>query len=258
MKRPSTAPLSLAPLSLASALALAPALMLIAGCSEKSDAPAAKSETVAAVAAPAGKAWRDEVVATPEGGVRMGNPDAPLKLIEYGSLSCPHCAKLAQDGFAKLSEEYVASGRLSYEFRSFVIHPQDVPLTLLARCGSLTAFFPLIDQIYTNYDAVHSTVDDPAVQQKANAALQGPPEQRMIGLADALGFTGFFAERGVSADKARACLADMTRVKEIGDYAQKWSADGIDSTPTLILNGAKLDATTWQALDTALREAGAG
>ncbi len=138
-----------------------------------------------------------------------------------------------------------------------MIHPQDLPLTLLVRCGSLDTFFPLAEQIYSNFDAMQTPLEDPAVQQRANAALQGPPQQRLVGLADALKYTEFFAARGIATDKARACLADGAKAKQVSDWAQKYSTDGINSTPTLVLNGAKLATADWPDLDAALKAAGA-
>jgi protein-disulfide isomerase len=236
---------------------LALAILALAACNKSSDSPTSGA-AIKAIAPPAGTAWADKVEATADGGVRMGNPDAPIKLVEYGSLSCPHCAKLAQDGFAKLTGDYVASGRVSYEFRSFVIHPaQDMPLTLLAKCGPLETFFPLIEQIYRNFDAMEQPLQDPAVQQKANAAAQGPAEQRLTGLSDALGFTQFFSARGLSIDKQHACLTDNAKVKDLDALTQKYSGEGIESTPTLLVNGEKLGTTDWADLDNALKAAGA-
>jgi hypothetical protein len=145
---------------------------------------------------------------------------------------------------------------MSYEFRSYAIHPQDIPLTLLAQCGSLATFFPMIEQVYANFDAMQQPLSDPAVQQRANAALQGPPAQRLTGLSDALKYTEFFSARGVATEKAHACLANEANAQKIADLAQKYSKDGIDSTPTLIVNGEKLGTTDWADLDTALKNAG--
>ncbi|MBO9670999.1 MAG: thioredoxin domain-containing protein [Sphingobium sp.] len=234
------------------------ATMALAGCSKSDDtSPGASTEAVKPVAPPAGTSWTDKVVATPEGGVRMGNPDAPIKMIEYGSLSCPHCAKLAQDGFEKLMKDYVGSGRVSLEFRSFIIHPQDTPLTLLVKCGPTESFFPLVEQIYANFDAMQEPLNDPAVAQRANAALQGPGEQRMIGLADALKYTEFFSARGLTVDKAHACLADAGKVKELADLTQKYSNDGINQTPTVLVNGNQLEKADWADIEIALKQAGA-
>lgn len=237
---------------------LALAIFALAACNKSDSGPTPTSgEAIKAIAPPAGTAWADRLEATPEGGVRMGNPDAPIKLIEYGSLSCPHCAKLAQDGFEKITGQYVASGRVNYEFRSVVIHPQDVSLTLLAKCGPVETFFPLVDQVYRNFDAMEAPLSDPAVQQKANAAIQGPGPQRQIGLADALKYTEFFSSRGLTVEKAHACLADSTKLKQIEEQNQKFVADGVESTPTLIVNGEKLGTTDWADLDKALQTAGA-
>jgi len=234
--------------------------LALAACNKSGDAAdgaAPSGKALPTVAAPAGKAWSEVVEETPEGGVRMGNPDAPIKLIEYGSLSCPHCAKLSQEGAEKLTQQYVGSGRVSWEFRSFAIHPQDIPLTVLVRCASKDAFFPLVDQIYVNFDAMNKPLEDQAVLQRAQAAMQLPPAQRFGAFADAIGYTQFFAQRGVAADQAKACLADTAKAQQVADLAQKYGAEGIDSTPTLLVNGSKLNVGEWAGLETALQNAGA-
>ena len=72
-----------------------PLALGLAACKKSDSTGSSSGDPVAAVAPPAGKAWTDVVKATPEGGMVMGNPAAPIKLVEYGSLSCPHCAKFA-------------------------------------------------------------------------------------------------------------------------------------------------------------------
>jgi protein-disulfide isomerase len=239
-------------------LALAPLALALTACGSGDDsAGLTKGEAIAKIAPPAGKAWADVIEETPDGGMRMGNPEAPIKLVEYGSLSCPGCAKLAQDGFAALSTNYVASGRVSFEFRSFAIHPQDVPLTVLVRCSSKEAFFPLVEQIYTNFDAINAPYNDQATMERAQATMQLAPEQRWSAFAETVGYTQFFAQRGVAVDQARACLADLPKAKQVADYAQKYSADGVTGTPTLMINGTKLEDSSWKALEVALQNAGA-
>jgi protein-disulfide isomerase len=227
--------------------ALAPLALALAAC----------GDAIAKIAPPAGKAWTDVVEETADGGMRMGNPEAPIKLVEYGSLSCPGCAKLAQEGFAPLVSNYVASGRVSFEFRSFAIHPQDVPLTVLVRCSSKEAFFPLVEQIYANFDAMNAPYQDEATMQAAQAAMALAPEKRWTAFADAVGYSQFFAQRGVALDQAKACLADLPKAKAVADFAQKYGAEGINGTPTLKINGSKLDDSTWKALEVALQNAGA-
>ena len=217
---------------------------------------AASGAPAASVAPPAGKMWSDVVVATPDGGMQMGNPNAPIKLVEYGSLSCPHCAKLAQEGMQTLIDKYVNSGRVSYEFRSYAIHGViDIPLTVLVRCDSPDAFFPLVEQIYANQDALINRAEAGNDQAKAAANLTGG--QRWVALGRAFGLTDFFAARGLPVAKANACLAKGDDAQKVADEAAKWSSAGIDSTPTLVINGSKTDIRTWAELEPALQRAGA-
>ena len=241
------------------ALAASAALALVS-CGSKTDTAPAAAPTggpVASVAAPAGQMWSDVVSATPDGGMRMGNPNAPIKLVEYGSLSCPHCAKLANEGMRTLVDKYVNSGRVSYEFRSFPIHGIiDVPMTVMVRCAAPAAFFPLVEQIYANQEAMMTRAEQGNPQ--AQAASQLPPAQRFPALADAFGLTDWFAARGLAKDQAHACLADTSAAEKVAKEGQKWSDDGVNSTPTLVLNGSILEnVATWAELEPALQNAGA-
>ena len=238
----------------------ASAVLALAACGSKGDTTAdapPKGGPIAPIAAPAGQMWSDVVAATADGGMRMGNPNAPIKLVEYGSLSCPHCAKLANDSRKPLIDNYVNSGRVSYEFRSFPIHGIiDVPLTIMVRCADPAAFFPLVEQIYANQEALMTRAE--AGNTQAQAASQLPAAQRFPALADAFGLTDWFAARGLSKDQAHMCLADPAAAEKVAKEGQKWSEDGINSTPTLALNGSILkDVYEWYQLEPVLQNAGA-
>ena len=86
-------------------LALAP--LMLAACDDAATADgAASGEPLPAIAAPAGTQWADTVAVTPEGGYRIGNPDAPLKLVEYASHTCGHCADFSKTGKQPLKDKY--------------------------------------------------------------------------------------------------------------------------------------------------------
>lgn len=238
----------------------APLALALVACGSKNE-PAGGAPTgapIAAVQPPAGQMWSDVVSATPEGGMRMGNPDAPLKLVEYGSLSCPHCAKLANEGMDTLENKYVDSGRVSYEFRSYIIHGSiDVALTMLANCGDPSTFFPLVEQIYATQNEWIARAEQGGAAAQAAANL--PPDQRFPALADAYGLTDWFAARGISKDQAHACLAKPDQAEAIAKRTQQWYQDqGINETPTLFLNGNKLEnVAEWDQLEPVLQNAGA-
>lgn len=238
----------------------APLALALAACGSKDDttpAAAPSGAPVAAVTAPAGQMWSDVVSATADDGMLMGNPNAPLKLVEYGSLSCPHCAKLANEGMKTLVDKYVNSGRVSYEFRSFPIHGIiDIPATVLVRCADKAAFFPLVEQLYATQDQWIAQAEKG--NDQAQAASNLPANQRWVALADAFGLTDWFAARGVSKDQAHSCLANADAAQKVAQDGQQWGDQGIDSTPTLFLNGKKLENVfEWPQLEATLQNAGA-
>ena len=242
------------------ALAAAPLALGLAACKKDAGAGAAPAGSpVAKIAAPAGQKWEDMVTPTATGGMIAGNPAAPIKLVEYGSLSCPHCARFAAEAMAPLMSEFVSTGRVSYEYRSFLIHPQDLPLTMLVRCAPKESFFPLVEQVYANYDNFAKMLEDPAVRKTAEASATLPPGQRLPPLADALGFTSFFAARGVSVDRAHACLANTQNATTVSNSFKTFADAGINQTPTLVINGLQIAAeqSEWPKIADALRAAGA-
>lgn len=240
-------------------IALASALIL-AGCGggESGDnitAPAAAP--VAGAPAPAGTQWVDKVEQTAEGGFRMGNPDAPIKLIEYGSRTCSHCAAFATTGMEGL-KGYVASGKVSYEFRDFLLNPIDLGAALLGQCSGPGPFFAILEQMYAQQHEILKnapTAQDPFAKQVEAM----PAQQRTAAIADKFGYLAFVQERGVPEAQARACLADQAKtaalVKSNEDAAKQYNIPG---TPTFILNGKVLENTgTWPQVEAALKQAGA-
>jgi protein-disulfide isomerase len=236
-------------------IALATASLLTA-CNKPAEAP--KPEAPAATTStPAGTNWVETVSETSDHGMLMGNPDAPVKLIEYGALSCPHCATFSRESREKL-KNYIASGKVSYEFRTFLIHPQDVPASLLARCNGAGPFFPISEQMFdaqNDWLAKSSTI----TQEEQAAWGSMTPNQVATAMADKLGLVDFVRQRGIGADKAKACLADPAGVKALENIS-KVATDQfqISSTPSFIINGQLLkDTNSWDVLEPQLKAAGA-
>lgn len=240
-------------LTLAAPLALA----LTACSSEESATAGAGGEPVAEVAPPTGTTWSQTVTRTDKGGWLVGNPDAPIKLVEYGSLTCPTCARFAEEGSRPLMEQYVDSGRVSFELRSAVIHGVvDLVLTRMLECAPMTAVIPLADQVWANLGALQNTYL--AQQDAMNNALQLPENQRFVALAQVAGFTEFFAARGISSDQAQACLSDFPAMMRLAEVTQSAAQeDNVTGTPTFLLNGQKIDALRWAEVEGALQRAGA-
>ncbi len=217
------------------------------------DAAPARKAAPARRAAPA-RDWTRNVVMTADGGFRMGNPAARVKLVEYGSLTCPHCAHFAEEGDAALGA-YVRRGTVSYEFRNYVLNGIDVTATLLARCSGPAGFFPMTHRLYaTQKQWVGRISGLSEAQKEALRAL--PDRQRLARLAEAGGLTQIAALHGVSAARANQCLTDqagMDRLNRIGEAA---SALGVTGTPTFFINGVQAQVNTWPDIEPLLRQAG--
>jgi protein-disulfide isomerase len=235
--------------------------MALASCGGGEDAgnntAAAPAAPVAGVSAPSGTQWVDTVVKTPEGGFRMGNPDAAIKLIEYGSRTCGHCANFAITGMEPL-KAYIATGKVSFEFRDFLLNQIDVGAALAGQCAGPATFFPILDQMFAEQQTLMSNgpkQGDPFIQQVEAM----PPQQRVAAVAEKFGYLAFVQQRGVPEAQARACLADQAATEALVKAAETGQKEyNISGTPTFILNGKVLENTgTWPQVETALKAAGA-
>ncbi|WP_404479867.1 thioredoxin domain-containing protein [Novosphingobium sp. BL-52-GroH] len=239
-------------------LVAAPLALGLAACGKKDETASPTSgEPIAKIAAPAGKSWADTVEKTADGGYRIGNPEAPIKLIEYGALSCSHCAEFAKESFTKLRDDYVASGRVSYELRYFMLNVFDVPASLLATCGSTEAVIPLSEQFWAWQPTMFQNMQN--ADKAKLTALESLPKEKQIGaVAEVSGMTEFFASRGIARDQANACLADTAKAKTLADQTQKGTDEfNISGTPTFIINGNNVGSMAWKELEAKLQQAGA-
>ena len=226
-----------------------PALALILASLAAAGPAAAQPRRPAAAAAD----WSRTVVATPEGGFRMGNPNARVKLVEYGSLTCGHCAAFARQGMAPLVGGYVKSGKVSYEYRNFILNGLDVAATLVARCGGAARFFPVADKLYATQPQWMGRLSAMTAAQKAQ--LNALPENQRLGrLAETVGLTGLAAQHGIAPAAAKRCLADQAALDRLARMAEAAGAQGVQGTPTFFLNGSNIGTHTWATLEPILRE----
>lgn len=235
----------------------APLALGLAACGSDAGSEAAlEAEPVAAVPAPAGQEWSEVTTVTDFDGYQIGNPDAPIKLIEYGSLTCGACANFTQTGFEQLREKYINTGKVSFELRNQVHNGIDLVLARLVRCSGPEAMVPLSEQVWMNFDAVLGGAQQNGAALERAMAL--PEEQRFAAAAEAAGLLDFFAARGLSRDQARTCLADTASVKAIADRSDQQSEElDVAGTPTFFVNGQKVEANSWDALEPILQRAGA-
>lgn len=239
-------------------LACAVALIAIAGCdAKKGDAATNAPVDAKPVPPPKGGDWSTIVTATPEGGFRMGNPNAALKLIEYGSLTCPHCREFDEQGAEKLIADYVKTGQLSWEFRNYVRDAFDLTASLVARCNGAKTFFPMSRALYKDQmvwiGKVQATPPE-QIEQLQNL----PPNQQFVELGKVAGLQDWAAARGLPVAKTNQCLGDENAVNQLVQMTSDVTSQYPDfqGTPSFVLNGKLLDKTaTWGALEPQIRAA---
>jgi protein-disulfide isomerase len=238
-------------------LAVFASALSLSACGGGETGAAPSGDKLPKVAAPAGKAWSDSVIKTPEGGYKMGNADAKLQLVEYGAITCPGCAQFSVQSTEEL-KAMVDSGVVAFEYRPYLVHGiQDIPGFLLAQCNGPEAYFGLIDQLYANQSEWLGKLQ--TVKQEEYAAVQAqPPAAQITFLADKMGLVEFVKARGVSEDAAKICLADAKELDAMVKQTEKASKDeDVSGTPALFLNGKRFETGSWKEVKVALKNAGA-
>ena len=239
-------------------LACAMAVIAVAGCNSKQgDAATNATAKVAQVAPPKGGDWTQVVNPTPQGGFVMGNPNAKVKLAEYGSLTCPHCRAFDEEGVPSLIGKYVKTGQVSWEFRNYVRDAFDLTASLIARCNGAKSFFPLTRAFYKDQSVWVAKIQ--ATPPNQLEQLQNlPPERQFLELAKVAGFPEWAAMRGVPVAKSTQCLTDQNKVNQLVQMTSDATTTYPDfqGTPTFIINGTMLDKTaTWDTLEPQLKSA---
>jgi protein-disulfide isomerase len=224
--------------------AVAAAALAFAGAAGAHAAPASNA---------AQRDWARIVVATPEGGFRMGNPAAATKVVEYVSLSCGHCREFAEAGAPALVRDHVASGRLSFEIRPFPLDPVAEIGAQINRCAAPAQAFALNDAILAAQPQWFARIEalTQAEATELNSLSAPALRQRVTSL---LGFDAIAARHGIDAPALTRCLADDAGAARVAQIKAAAEAIGVGGTPTFLINGAVAQHVhNWTALQARLR-----
>lgn len=207
-------------------------------------------------AKPAAKAaaanWARTYSVTSDGGFRVGNPKAKVAIVEYGSLVCPHCRHFAQTAVKPLMDQYVRTGKASYEFRPLILSGIDIAAQLVARCGGPSTFFPIADQLYATQPTWLGRVSE-----EQNQRIAGLPDDQMyLAFAKATGIVPIAAARGVAPARADKCLRDGNAALRLAEMAKVAQDLGVNGTPTFFINGKRAEVYDWASLKPYLAPAG--
>ena len=182
------------------------------------------------------------VTLTPEGTHLLGDPAAKLRLTEYISYTCPHCAHFHEESDATLRTTFMATGKGSIEIFPYVRNPIDMAAALLVECGGPTHFVRLHDTFLntqTQWMAKLATTSDAQHQRWEN----GPMGGRMRAMASDLGFYQIMENNGFDRAQADRCLTDEAAMKRLAAQTQAATTAGVEATPSFAINGVILTGT---------------
>lgn len=146
----------------------------------------------------------------------LGKEDAPVTVIEYASLTCPHCAKFYGSVMRPFKEQFIDTGKVRFIYRPFPLNAIDLGAYTIAQCRGKDAFLPMVDLLFA--------------RQEKWAFVEKP--------FDALLAT--VKEAGFTQDSAVACLKNTAisdGLKATGDHAEEKL--GVTGTPTFFINGKR-------------------
>jgi protein-disulfide isomerase len=149
----------------------------------------------------------------------LGSPDAKVKMVEYASFTCPHCADFHAQNFARLKADYIDTGKVQFTLREVYFDRYGLWAAMVARCGGDMKYFFI-------HDVLFDTQREWAGSDDANVVVENLKKiARTAGMEDAT---------------VDACLKDTAMAEAlVARFQANMEADGVEGTPTIFINGTK-------------------
>ncbi len=164
----------------------------------------------------------------------IGATDAKVRVIEYASITCPHCASFHKQVWPQLRTNYIDTGKIRFVFREFPTPPQEVALAgfQVARCaaaGNAERYFAVIEVLFEQQEAIFAAMGKNAVREE------------LLRIAQAA---------GVSPEAFEQCISDPEAAKRVTATVAKAQKLKVDGTPSIFINGEKqgTDALSYEGL----------
>ncbi|HTO32977.1 MAG TPA: DsbA family protein [Pararhizobium sp.] len=146
----------------------------------------------------------------------IGKADAKVTIVEYMSMTCPHCARFHNETFDAIKAKYVDGGQVRFVVREFPFDPRAAAAFMLARCAPEGQYFPMVSMLFK--------------QQETWAAAQNGRDA-LLQMSKLAGFT---------QESFEACLTNQKLLDDVNATMQKGGKDyGVAATPTFFINGKK-------------------
>ncbi len=146
----------------------------------------------------------------------LGNADAPVTIVEYASMTCPHCKNFHEGTLKELKEKYIETGKVKLIFREFPLDNRAVAAAMLARCAPADKYFPMLDILFA---------------QQSEWSRAKDPRPILFNISKLAGF---------SKETFEACIANAEIFKGIKEMrARGGDKFKVNATPTLFVGGVK-------------------
>lgn len=167
-----------------------------------------------------GQQQPDPASVTPDDDPALGDPDAPVTIIEFSDFQCPYCRQFEQQAFPQIKSEYIDTGKVRLVFRDFPltqIHPNALPAAIAAECAhNQDAFWPMHNRLFAN--------------QSEWGQSSNPNEV----------FVGYATEIGLDMEPFRQCVENRETLPEISGDFQDGVDGGVRGTPAFFIGGEML------------------
>lgn len=167
----------------------------------------------------------------------LGSPKAKVVVVEYASLSCPHCARFYSGVFPAFKKKYIDTGKVQFVYREFVTSPAEiaVPATMLARCAGKDRYFRVIDRVFATQEEMYKDGTVAGVHRilKREAAAMG-----------------------IDSAAYDACVQDEAAFEALKARLDRASSeDKVEGTPTFDVNGKRVEPPLGKEMDLATLDA---
>lgn len=176
---------------------------------------------------------KELLVPGPLGDMTLGDPMAPVTIVEYASLTCSHCADFNNNTKPKLVEQYIETGKVYYILRDFPFDPIATAAFMLSHCAGQERYFGFVDVLF---------------KQQAQWAFTQTPMEDLKAIA---------RQGGFSEERFDQCMKDQRIFDHVKDVATRGAKTfGVRSTPTFFINGEKVEgALPWEEFQPLIEKA---
>ncbi|MCJ9429402.1 DsbA family protein [Kordiimonas marina] len=215
------------------ALGMMAGVLMLAACGNgKSGDGAAKTDGFPPAAKTQIEVPADVAKSGTWGDVVYGDANAPVEIIEYASITCPHCAQFYRDEFPELKKEFIDTGKVKFIFRNFLLNRLDLAASTVARCGDMDTTKKLMQILY---------------ERQAQWEGSKTPEDELAAIARRVGISRTEFDRCLENTKMHEHLTKMSTI------AQKQYQ--VKGTPTLFVNGIRIEGHGMDAIKKAIADA---